>query len=108
MQAKSTFGHRRAPRKMEDVLSTYTRMLQPTSPIGRLQGAWAEIELAIPLLAGCEPIELSEERLLIECDDGTVGEELRMMGDDVMAIIDAVAPELDAGRLRLDVRLRRR
>ncbi|HLI31513.1 MAG TPA: hypothetical protein VKU89_02070 [Solirubrobacteraceae bacterium] len=89
------------------MLSTYTRMLQPTSSIGRLQGAWAHIELALPLLAGCEPIELSEERLLIECDDGVVGEELRMMGDDVLAIIDALAPDLSVGGLRLDVRLRR-
>jgi predicted nucleic acid-binding Zn ribbon protein len=92
---------------MEDVVGVYKKRLEPVSAIGRLLGVWRKLEVALPLLERCRPVELRGESLVIDCEDAIVAEELRMMGAAVVDVVKEVVPELGGEQLQVKARVRR-
>ena len=108
MRPAARRGHRGAPRDIAEVLASYARQLEPASAIGGLQSVWGQIVSAFPLLGGCEPVELRQGCLTVRCEEAVVGEEIRMIAEDVLAVINAAVPDLGIESLSVEAAIQRR
>jgi predicted nucleic acid-binding Zn ribbon protein len=81
---------RRAPRPLALALETVTRSLEPATPLGRVQGAWAAT-VGEAIAAHCTPAGERGGVLEVICDESVWAAEIELMGPELVALL-AAAP----------------
>jgi len=94
---------RLAPRPLAAALADLTPRLAPASTLGRLQELWPRVAGAA-IAAHASPVAERDGVLTIACEASVWAQELDLMGDDLIAALNAAAGAKAVRELRCRTR----
>jgi predicted nucleic acid-binding Zn ribbon protein len=81
--------HRRSPRPLATAIEPLVRSLAPATPLARIQRCWPRLAAALPAAAEGSPTNLRGRVLTVTCTASVWAQELQLMGQEVLALLNA-------------------